>query len=202
MSCKNSWEQRKLGELVAEISAGKSINSSNEPASDDDIAVLKTSCVSYGHFDPNEHKKVVENERELVSCPVTANSLIVSRMNTPDRVGACGFSAASYAYLYLPDRLWRVTLKPEADPYFLHEIIASDSGQTSIKVMASGTSGSMHNVPKTAFLNMKLDLPRETTEQHQIGAFFNQLDSLIALHQRQLDSLKKNQTVMPGKMFV
>ncbi len=38
-------------------------------------------------------------------------------------------------------------------------------------------------------------------EQQKIGSFFNQLDSLIALHQRKLDAVKKLKKAMLQKMF-
>jgi len=42
----------------------------------------------------------------------------------------------------------------------------------------------------------------KTTEQKRIGAFFAEIDNLITLHQRKLDTLKKMKSACLAKMFV
>ncbi len=104
----DGWRHADLRECVEEIRSGKSVNSSDEPAKSDEIGVLKTSCVYSGKFDPRENKVVLPSERALVKCPVTAGSIIVSRMNTADLVGASGYVDRDYPNIFLPDRLWAV----------------------------------------------------------------------------------------------
>lgn len=177
-----------MGELITELSSGKSVNSEKGAVGPSDIGILKTSCVSYDMFDPTECKRVVDAETRMVSCPVEAGTLIVSRMNTPDRVGACGFVPGDRTNLFLPDRLWKVKLTPEVDPYLIFVLLVSASYKARLKGMASGTSGSMHNIPKDSFGNLDVTLPRESKEQRTIGSMFEQLDNLITLHQRKRES--------------
>ena len=180
------WEQRKLGELIREISTGKSVNSDEGIVGADNIGVLKTSCVSYDHFDPSESKPVVKDERHLVKCAVEEDSVIVSRMNTPERVGACGYVERSFPNLFLPDRLWKLKFQENVNTYFLYTMLISGGYKEKITSMASGTSGSMYNIPKDAFLNLRLTLSLDIDEQKKIGDYFKQLDRLITLHQREL----------------
>ena len=50
---------------------------------------------------------------------------------------------------------------------------------------------------------MKESIPvPNLSEQHKIGAFFSQLDSLITLHQRKLELLKNVKKSLLDKMFV
>ena len=196
------WEQRKLGELISELSSGKSVNSEKGVVGPSDIGVLKTSCVSYDTFDPNECKRVVESEVGMVACPVEAVTLIVSRMNTPDRVGACGFVPDDRPNLFLPDRLWKVRLTSEANPYLVFVLLVSDAYKARLKGMASGTSGSMHNIPKDSFRDLYIVLPKGSKEQRAIGTLFARLDSLITLHQRKLELLKNLKAACLDKMFV
>ena len=196
------WEQRKLGELISELSSGKSVNSEKGVVGPSDIGVLKTSCVSYDTFDPNECKRVVESEAGMVACPVEAETLIVSRMNTPDRVGACGFVPDDRPNLFLPDRLWKVRLTSEANPYLVFVLLVSDAYKARLKGMASGTSGSMHNIPKGSFRDLDIVLPKGFKEQRAIGTLFVRLDSLITLHQRKLELLKNLKAACLDKMFV
>ncbi|WP_273751493.1 restriction endonuclease subunit S [Leuconostoc mesenteroides] len=51
------------------------------------------------------------------------------------------------------------------------------------------------------FSDLKLKYPSEVAEQKKIGAFFKQLDSTIALHQRKLDLLKEQKKGFLQKMF-
>ena len=196
------WEQRKLGDVALDISSGKSVNSDDGPVGMDDIGVMKTSCVSYDRFEPSECKRVISEEVALASCPVEANTIVVSRMNTPERVGSCGFVAATYSNLYLPDRLWRIKLCDSVNTYFAYLILSSNRSKTKLKGMASGTSGSMHNIPKDAFLKMELTLPCELPEQRAIGSLFRDLDDLITLRQRELDHAKLLKKALLQQMFV
>ena len=170
--------------MIRDIETGKSVNSEDGFVGANDIGVLKTSCVSYDVFDSGECKKVVHAEKSLVACPVRANTIIVSRMNTPDRVGACGYSPDDKVNLFLPDRLWQVNLKDGQDPYFTYVILSSRTNKKRLKDMASGTSGSMHNIPKESFVALQIKTPNSIVEQRQIGTFFRRLDNLITLHQR------------------
>ena len=179
------WEQRKLGELVDDIATGKSVNSYDGIVGPGDVGIMKTSCVSYDTFDAGETKRVLPEEQSLVACPVEAKTLIVSRMNTPDRVGACGFVADDWPNLFLPDRLWRVRLRNSVEPYLVYVLLTSDGSKEVLRGMASGTSGSMHNIPKESFLDMELALPTSLEEQSKIAKQFASLDNLITLHQRE-----------------
>ena len=83
------WEYRKLKFLIRYIESGVSVNAGNEPATELEYGVLKTSCVSKMIFLPSENKSVNKDEYDRVKCPVCGDTIIVSRMNTPDLVGAC-----------------------------------------------------------------------------------------------------------------
>ena len=182
MAITAAWEQRKLGELISSLETGKSVNSTDDIPAEGDVSILKTSCVSSDYFDQTEVKQVVEQERNLVKCPVEADTIIVSRMNTPERVGACGYVASTCPNVYLPDRLWKLTVSNGCDAYLLYTLLASGPRKAQIKGMASGTSGSMHNVPQGPFLELDLLLP-QYNEQGKIGRYFRNLDHLITLHQ-------------------
>ena len=172
------WEQRKLAELTKTITTGKSVNSDEGEVSDGDIGVLKTSCVSYDRFNPSESKPVVKSEQQLVKCAVEKDSVIVSRMNTPERVGACGYVSTDFPNLFLPDRLWKLKFQDTVDTYFVYMMLVSSAYKEKITSMASGTSGSMYNIPKETFLNLQLVIPAKIDEQKQLGRILKKIDSL------------------------
>ena len=84
------WGCTRLKRLIAVVDSGTSVNASDEPAERDEIGVLKTSSVYTGEFRHAENKRVLREEYVRVTCPLRANTLIVSRMNTPDLIGAAG----------------------------------------------------------------------------------------------------------------
>ena len=74
------------------VESGVSVNAADKPVDNSEqYGVLKTSAVSKFVFIPTEHKQVNLEEYGRVSCPVRADSIIASRMNTPELVGACGY---------------------------------------------------------------------------------------------------------------
>ena len=196
------WEQRKLAELTKTITTGKSVNSDEGEVSDGDIGVLKTSCVSYDRFNPSESKPVVKSEQQLVKCAVEKDSVIVSRMNTPERVGACGYVSTDFPNLFLPDRLWKLKFQDTVDTYFVYMMLVSSAYKEKITSMASGTSGSMYNIPKETFLNLQLLIPAKIDEQKQLGKILKKIDTLITLHQRKLEKLQNIKKSCLEKMFV
>ena len=197
----DAWEQRKLGELLKTITTGKSVNSDDGAVAVGDIGILKTSCVSYDRFNPYESKPVVKDELQSVKCAVEKDSVIVSRMNTPERVGACGYVSTDFPNLFLPDRLWKLKFQDNVDAYFVYMMLVSSVYKEKITSMASGTSGSMYNIPKETFLNLQLVVPVQTSEQRKIGQVLRQLNDLITLHQRKFEKLTNVKKSMLEKMF-
>ena len=196
------WEQRKLAELTKTITTGKSVNSDEGEVSDGDIGVLKTSCVSYDRFNPSESKPVVKSEQQLVKCAVEKDSVIVSRMNTPERVGACGYVSTDFPNLFLPDRLWKLKFQDTVDTYFVYMMLVSSAYKEKITSMASGTSGSMYNIPKETFLNLQLLIPAKIDEQKQLGKILKKIDTLITLHQRKLEKLIQIRRAFAERCFL
>lgn len=175
------WGVMPLRRVVGRIESGVSVNSIDEPVSEGEIGVLKTSCVYTHSFNYKENKKVVPEELERVSCPVTENTVIVSRMNTPDLVGAAGFVSMSLDNLFLPDRLWAVHFQG-INPKFVYQWFCSNEYRSQVVISCAGTSSSMQNISQDSFLNFFLAVP-STQEQEEIGKFLDialaQLDSLV-----------------------
>lgn len=190
------WRHADLRECVEEIRSGKSVNSIEEPAKSDQIGVLKTSCVYNGKFDPRENKTVVSAEQALVKCPVTAGTVIVSRMNTADLVGASGYVDRDHPNIFLPDRLWAVVPKQGFDPLWLYYVTSSPEIRARLSDNASGTSASMKNISQDVFLSMPARIP-PLHEQRKIAEILRswdeaiqKLEALRAVKERRLEALR------------
>lgn len=190
------WRHADFRECIEDIRSGKSVNSNEEPATSDQIGVLKTSCVYHGRFDPRENKAVVLEELPLVKCPVAAGTIIVSRMNTADLVGASGYVDQDYPNLFLPDRLWAVFPKNGVDPLWLYYVTSSPEIRARLSDNASGTSASMKNISQDVFLSMPARIP-PLPEQRKIAEILRtwdeaieKLEALRAAKERRLEALR------------
>ena len=193
------WNALPLRRLISEVSSGTSVNAIDEPASPGQPGVLKTSCVYTGEFRPEENKAILESELERASCPVVAGSLIVSRMNTPDLVGAAGLVKYDDPFLFLPDRLWQVTFQ-DCNPQFMNYWCKSVSYRSQVQLACSGTSSSMQNLSQDNFYSFIAPLPSKT-EQLVIARFLDRetakIEALITEQQRLIELLQeKRQSVI------
>ncbi|OAB03392.1 restriction endonuclease subunit S [Burkholderia pseudomallei] len=185
------WLVQRLKEVIAFIESGVSVNAIDTPAGEGEPGVLKTSCVYSGEFTPSENKLVVPEELGRVACPVKAGTVIVSRMNTPDLVGASGVVRQNYANLYLPDRLWQVHFK-NACPEFVHYWSQTHSYRAQVESACAGTSSSMKNLSQDEFRSFILPLP-PPSEQSAIATFLKhetrKINALIAEQEKLLTLL-------------
>lgn len=158
------WEVYKLKYLIQNISSGCSVNSEDSPITNDqEYGVLKTSCVYNYIFNSNENKKVLKEEYSRVKCPVKKNTIIVSRMNTPELVGASGYIDKDYNNLFLPDRLWQLNFKNDYynSVRYISFILSSEIYRYQFGKISSGSSASMQNMSQSSFLNLEIVLPSE-----------------------------------------
>ena len=158
-----NWRSGPLKRFITSMDSGVSVNAFDIPAEAGQLGVLKTSCVYSGRFDASQNKTVVEHERDLVACPVRVGALIVSRMNTPDLVGAAGLVQEAAPNLFLPDRLWQVTFHGLL-PRFAHYWTQSGLYRASVNAACAGTSASMQNLSQDDFRGFPLAAPDWQTQ--------------------------------------
>lgn len=176
----NDWKLGRIGDEILALEAGVSVNSDvNENGAN--YYILKTSAVSRGQVDLNEVKIVVPREIPRLKCSLTANSILISRMNTPKLVGECGYVENDNDKIFLPDRIWQTVLKQgsQLNCKWLSYVLNTDQLRQYIKNAATGTSNSMKNISKDQILNIKIYFP-EPDEQAAIAEALSDADSLIA----------------------
>jgi type I restriction enzyme, S subunit len=194
------WEERPLEAEIAGLEAGVSVNSAEgegDPGSGD-AAILKTSCVDRGTFVPTECKRILA--RDIVRAKLTPqfDAILISRMNTIDLVGECGYVALDYPQLFVPDRLWMTRFRKDAavSAKWLSYVLSSDAYRSSLKGLAAGTSGSMKNIAKRSFLSLRISFP-SVSEQNAIATILSDMDTeTTALEAK----LAKNRQIKQGMM--
>lgn len=186
----SDWRIVSLAECVVSARAGVSVNSEDRPYGPGEIGVLKTSAVSGGYFKPGENKIVVDRDRKRVAEPVCGGSILLSRMNTPLLVGESCYVEADDPSLFLPDRLWQIRVEPSrTDARWLSYVLQSPRVSSAIKALATGTSGSMKNISKSALLALRISLP-PLVEQRRIAEILDTLDHQVHCTERLLVKLR------------
>ncbi|MEV8180533.1 restriction endonuclease subunit S [Specibacter sp. NPDC078692] len=192
----NSVRELRIRDLIDSLTAGVSVRSVDSQHTRP--AVLKTSAISKGRFDPTEAKTILSADIYRARCNPKRDSILVSRMNTPALVGEVGYVDRDFDELFLPDRLWQARSRPgvKVDMRWLTYYLSSDIGSMAIRDLASGTSGSMKNIPKAAFLDLSVSTPT-LKEQQKISIMLGDVDSLIASLER---LIAKKQAIKQGMM--
>jgi len=201
------WDVGVLADFVSALRSGVSVNAEDRVHGDDEVGVLKVSCVLRGGFYPNCHKTVVPEERDRVAEPVLQGRIIISRANTPALVGESAYVDSAWPNLYLPDKLWQT--EPSDRPHsikWLSFYLQSPFVRQEISKAATGTSGSMKNIAKPAFLNIRMPLV-PLAEQEHIAAILSGVTSKIealSSKQRHFQAIKRGlmQKLLTGEWRV
>ena len=170
---------------IKALTAGKSLAGEEECAN----KVLKTGAATYDEFDATQVKNLPVDYTPVPEHLLKDGDIIISRMNTAELVGATAYVWKAPLNTYLPDRLWRAKLQPNANAIFVWQMLIQPSTKEQIRREASGTSGSMKNISKPGLLGLHVKkVPIEL--QDQFAAFVEQTDKSKLAIQQSLDKLE------------
>lgn len=186
------WMPGVLGDALGELVAGVSVNSEAHGATEGVPSVLKTSAIYDGQFDPAECKAIAKADVARAQTTPCKNSLLVSRMNTPDLVGEVGYVDADYPLLFLPDRVWMAQAKhgSHVNMRWLVSLLSSAHYKQRIRDAATGTSGSMKNISKTALRSLPVQFPCGN-EQVAIATVLSDMDTEITALEARLTKARQ-----------
>ena len=195
------WKSIKLHHLISKIESGTSVNgSTSQYAKSNEYGVLKTGSVSFRIFDDKQNKLVEGQEIKRLTCPVVKNTIIVSRMNTPELVGSCAIVEKDYPNLYLPDRLWQVYFTRASNLKFLHWVLNGMYVRTYYASICVGSSSTMQNISQSQFSDTKIALP-PLPEQEAIVTYLDtkvaKIDEYISIAEKKIAALEElKQTII------
>ena len=177
-----AWEQRKLGEVFC-ITMGQSPSSANYTSNSDDYVLVQGNAdLQNGWVSPRVWTTQVTKTAE-------PGTLIMS-VRAP--VGAMGKTAykivlgRGVAGIQGPEILFQLLKKYESEGYWIKK----------------STGSTFDSINGDELKNTSITLPNLLSEKTEIENLLLRLDSLITLHQRKLDALKKIKSALLEKMFV
>jgi type I restriction enzyme S subunit len=193
------WVVRAIGDDVTTLESGVSVNSVETDVSPTiGPAILRTSCISRGVFNPRECKAIMGREADRARLNPLRDTVLISRMNTPHLVGECGYVDRDYHDLFLPDRLWMTGFRKGAalSARWLSFVLSLERFRSLLKAIATGTSGSMKNISKESFLSLKLDVPSRHEQVAIVATLDDMGDGIDGLEAK----LEKARQVKQGMM--
>ena len=117
---------------------------------------------------------------------------------TPEDVGMSSIWLSDQPDVYLNSFCFGYRQDGSFDPFYLAYMLRAQSMRSKLMLLAQGIS--RFNISKKKVMELDASCPR-IEEQRQIGSFFRNLDSLIALHQRKHEKLKTVKQSLLEKMF-
>lgn len=180
------WEVCKLKHIIASLESGVSVNAADLAAQRGEFGVLKTSCVYTRMFRIEENKTVVKEEYDRVKCPIRKGAIIISRMNTPELVGASALVDVEDPNIFLPDRLWQTVFMDEKtqNPKFIAYFMMIKGFRSQISLAAEGASSSMQNIAKGDYLSINVTFPDLGEQDEIVGYLEKRLSDLKELENR------------------
>lgn len=149
-----------LGTMLDDIRGGRSPQADTRPPGADELGVLKVSAVTPFRFLPEESKTLLPGTSMPESALVQPGDVLITRANTPLRVGAVARVPADVRNgLYLADKTLRLVPSSKLDPDFLVVAMALKSARTHLTSSATGTSASMFNVSQDRIRETPIPLP-------------------------------------------
>ena len=188
-----AWEQRKLQDLFAYGGSGGTPSSNNQDYYNGNIPFLNISDLKERNIRFTEKQITALGLRNSAAWIVPAGSISLAMYASVGKVGIiCNDTATSQAFYnmvvqdifvrnFLYTRLEKADTCNEWEPYI--------------------STGTQRNLNAEKVRNFKINIP-SIHEMNHIGSIFEVLDSLITLHQRKLDALKKIKSALLEKMFV
>ena len=181
------WEQRKLGDLL---------NETREKTSVEDEDTL-LSCAIDGMFLNSELFSHFRGSSNIGYLKVKKNDLILSAQNL--HLGNCNVNLRFEHGIISP--AYKVYELINCDPLFMQAWVKQDKTKDFfLKASTEGASICRKNIVWEELYKQELPVPK-INEQVKIGAFFQNLDNLITLHQRKCDDTKELKKYMLQKMF-
>ena len=193
----DAWEQRKCSDFI-KLVGGATPSKANKDYWDGDIVWLSSQEIKGGF--------VSKGTYNITQKAVDDNTTKMIPANTPMFISRSGILANSFP---ITRALCDVAINQDIKALlFDHTVFSNDyivhylesKEQFILKsIVKSGTTVQSVSIPD--FEKMPINIPASKDEQDRIGIYFENLDTLITLHQRKCDKYKSIKSGLIRKLF-
>lgn len=191
----DDWEQRKLGD-VAPLRGGYAFKSSEYKK--DGTPIVRISNIlpdgsigadfaCYDDMENDENISLRNGDALLAMSGATTGKVSILKCKNTDKY-------------YQNQRVGYFKRNIQYNYDFVSTIVRSDLFKE--QLMSVLVAGAQPNVSSKEIDSFEFVFPLNIEEQKKIGQYFANLDTLITLHQRELENLQNIKKFMLGKMFV
>ena len=190
------WKIETLGSHLITIDNGKSFVCSDSMRKGEYPAILKLSAVTYGEYNQNENKALLDEDMFLKKVEVKQGDLLFTRKNTPELVGMAAYVFETERNLMMPDLIFRLNVKDDLNKIYLWKLINHPVFRERIQNLANGSAKSMSNISKERLQALKIPVP-PLSLQNDFASFVQQIDKSKFAVQK---SLEKAETLYKSLM--
>lgn len=188
----DDWEQRKFSEGASEI--GDGLHGTPTYCEAGNVYFINGNNLVDGKILISaETKKVNESQQSTADKSLDDTTILMSINGT---IGNLAYYSGERLMLGKSAAYIKVS---EFDKRFVYAYLQAPSARGYFMDSLTGTT--IKNLGLKAIREMIMFIPQDVDEQKRIGKFFDYLDHLIALRQRELDELKELKQGMLQKMF-
>ena len=177
-----------LSNCLLSIENGKSFVCSNDMRQEENPAILKLSAVTYGVYQQDENKAILDSSMFVKSAEVHKGDLLFTRKNTPELVGMCAYVNDTAPNLMMPDLIFRLNTNEKINKIFLWKLINHEFFRGKIQNIATGSAKSMSNISKERLEKLAIILP-PLHLQNDFAALVERVDQQKQTIQQSLEKL-------------
>ncbi len=187
----DDWEQRKLGEYTSLITKGTTPKNQINGV----VNFIKVENISNGNIKPISKISMEEHEGYLKRSKLEANDILFSIAGTLGRTAIINEE-------HLPANTNQALAIIRGYDFDVNFLITSLNGRVVEEyIRKNPTIGAQPNLSLEQVKNLHIWTPNPE-EQLRIGAFFQEFDNLIAIHQRNIEKLQNLKKAYLINMFV
>lgn len=172
------WNNILVGDAIESIDSGWSPQCSDEPARDDEWAILKTTSVTWEGYDDLANKRLPADLLPRPTIEVQVGDILVTRAGPSERVGVVVHVNSTRPKLMLSDKIIRLRSNEQSDRNFIARCLGTTKAQSHLLGRKSGLAKSQTNISQKDLLGVRLIVP-SLPEQRKIADFLTAVDGRI-----------------------
>lgn len=196
------WDIQPYTNAILDISSGTSYGGEDRSfLNSNELGVLKISAVTKGVFDPKEYKVVNPSQLTKTLRFVKSGDFLFSRANTYELVAACCIVPNDYPQLFLPDKLWVLTINKDiVNPQFFNYLLKNEQYRDLVRNLASGGHESMLNISMKKFMTLNFPCPTFSLQNH-FANIVEKVEGVKSRYQQSLTGLEALYGALSQKAF-
>lgn len=156
--------------------------------------ILSLDALGFDSFNPLSIKPAPKYDEKVMNYVLSLKDILVSRSNTPERVGLAGLYMGTPPNCSYPDLMMRFRVDEEkARPKFVEEYLRTSFARRWLTARASGTSGSMVKIKRRDLKSMPAPFPHPE-EQDEIIKVLDTVKSTIKTVEQNFITLQRLKT--------